>query len=365
MPETPPVDVAYIDDQEREPTRYAERLSSSGTISCRVIDPPALDELRAFMVEHQADLYLIDQDLSDKRGYLGSGLAAHIRSEAPDYPVVLVSRRTVLNEAKYGRPAEGFDDVHVVDDLFLKAWFNRDLERVVHTLVGLAEGYASLRKRTGGSRNAALRWALTATDEEIDAVREASPPVGTAQWQPFPAARWIRHTLLAYPGPLLGPLHAAVLLGITQEAFENERVQDVFSEARYAGLFAPYEGRWWRGRLLSVATKLVAEAELRGPVRSNLRIALGEDTPLPAPICVWDGTEGAEAVCYVLHEPVKLSHSLRYYPDTRPSVMDPARVSYRAIYSDDSFDEELLDSSGQDILEQVSGLPDPIADPGT
>jgi hypothetical protein len=80
---------------------------------------------------------------------------------------------------------------------------------------------------------------------------------------------------------------------------------------------------------------------------------------------VWDGTEGAEAVCYVLHEPVKLSHSLRYYPDARPSVMDPARVSYRAIYADDSFDEELLDSSGQDMLEQVSALPDPIADSGT
>jgi hypothetical protein len=355
-----PFHVLYVDDETDEPERKRGRIARSPRLTCELVQPPSLDDELGTFLNKRADLYLIDQDLSERRGYLGTGLVGHIRSTKPDVPIVLLSRSSVLEKRLPGRSARSVERLHVVDYLLLKGDLNEHLERVQATLIGLAEGYAELRNAGHGGSGISLGDLLGASEEEFDELRETSPPVGDERRIPFAVARWIRHTLFEYPGPLLDALHAATLLGITRDAFESPAVQTHFAGARYQGLFDPPEGRWWKRRLLRTATALCHGADRRGAVRQQLRFALGApDQPLPAPTCVWDGSEGAEAVCYIEERPVKLAHSLRYYPDQRPALMDPARVSYRAIRTSADFDEELLDSSGRALLPEVEALPIP------
>jgi len=68
---------------------------------------------------------------------------------------------------------------------------------------------------------------------------------------------------------------------------------------------------------------------------------------------VWDGEPVADAVCYILKEPVKVRNSIRYYPDDRPPVMDEARVSFRAIRESNEFDENLVDEDGRSIVNKL------------
>lgn len=348
--------VLYVDDEDdRKTKRTADRVREAAQLECERVDPPKIEEneLEAFF-NRDADLYLVDQDLSGLRGYLGSGLAGHIRTERSDRPIVLISRSSVSRDRL--RSADTFEELHVADEFIKKGHLNGEgLDRVHALLEGLAAGYARLRQAPPGKID--LRAVIGADEDEFDAVREASPPVSKGERTPFPVARWVRSTFLAYPGLVLSPLHAAVLLGLAPEAFARPDVRARFASAAYGGVFAPPEGRWWKGRLLRVATVICREAEEPGPVRDALRRALADDDgPLPAARCVWDNSEGADAVCAVLRAPVKVAHSLRYYPDARPSVMDPARVSFRAIRMSNEFDDGLLDSGGLRELGRIEKL---------
>lgn len=348
--------ILYVDDEVDAPERTAKRISKAPSLTCELVAPPILDlkSLEIFLGK-ETDLYLIDQDLGKERGYLGSSLVGHIRSKHPDVPIVLISRSFILRQRLKGRVARGFERLHMVDDLVTKGDVNDHLEEMQGVLETLADGYARLRKMR--PKGIDLRAVVGATEEEFDELREASPPVADEGDLPFMIAEWIRNTLLAYPGPLLSPLHSAVLLGISPEAFREERVRERFGSARYEGLFSPPEGRWWKRRLLRTAGSICTEAGRDGPVRDNLRFALGPvGSPLPPPRCVWDGSEGANAICAVLHRPVKTAHSLRYYPDQRPSVMDEARISFRAIQTHDEYDEDLLDSSGRLLVRDIEEL---------
>lgn len=355
--------VLYVDDEDdRRTRRTAERVRQSDRLKCERVDPPKIEEreLRAFF-DRDTDLYLVDQDLSGLRGYLGSGLAGHIRTERSDRPIVLISRSSVSHDRL--RSADTFEELHVADEFIKKGHLNgKGLSRVHALLEGLAAGYARLRQAPPGKID--LRTVIGADEDEFDAVREASPPISRGERTPFAVARWVRSTLLEYPGLVLPPLHAAVMLGLAPEAFAQEEVRARFAGAEYDGVFAPPDGRWWKGRLLRVATQICREAEESGSIRDALRRALAADgaPPLPAARCVWDGSEGADAVCAVLRAPVKVAHSLRYYPDARPSVMDPARVSFRAIRTSDDFDDGLLDSGGLRELKRIEKLDVPILD---
>lgn len=70
-------------------------------------------------------------------------------------------------------------------------------------------------------------------------------------------------------------------------------------------------------------------------------------------ICIYDKTPIADWVCYVLQKPVKQQNSIPYYPDQRPSVMDQARVSFKAIQESNAFDENLVDSDGYEIVSKL------------
>jgi len=70
-------------------------------------------------------------------------------------------------------------------------------------------------------------------------------------------------------------------------------------------------------------------------------------------ICVTSGEPFADKICYILNEPVKTKYSLIYNVDNRPTIMDEARVSYRAIRTTNEVKEDLLNPIGKDILNEI------------
>ena len=69
--------------------------------------------------------------------------------------------------------------------------------------------------------------------------------------------------------------------------------------------------------------------------------------------CVYTGESPAEWVCYILKKPVMIKNSLAYYPDSRPSVMDEARVSFKAIRTSNEVNDDLFDPLGQEMLSNI------------
>ena len=303
------------------------------------------------------ELNLVQED-DTKSPYQGNTLAAAIRERLPDCPIVLITRDTILEQLNHQRRRQLVGRMQMYDELILKEDLDDNLNITRQELVSIAEGFsvlAQVKNKTWLS----LVEAMVANQDENQVLREASPPLEEAEWIVTDAAYWIRKVVLEFPGILYDSLNAATRLGISEESFLTEEVQNVMTPAKYTGVFAPTNGRWWKGRLFEIAQGLAAD--IRGPVIRTFTQAckkiLGVEL-LPS-VCVWDHRPVADWVCYVLQQPVKIKHSFRYYADNRPSVMDNARVSFRAIRESRQFYPELLDAEGLDRLKEIEGLPEP------
>lgn len=358
--------VYYIDDQAaKQAEHYRDRLARADEFECQLFSPPALEELDELVAE-VPDLFLIDYELSliqqdgTKSPYQGNTLAAAIRERLPDCPIVLITRETILEELDHQRRRQLVGRMQMYDELIHKEELDDNLDITRQELVSIAEGFSALT-RIENKTWPSLVETMVANQDESNVLREASPPLDKAEWTVTDAAYWVRKTILEFPGILYDSLNAATRLGISEKSFLTEKVQNVMAPARYTGVFAPTSGRWWKGRLFDIAQDLAMQAEIRGPViRTFIQTCkkiLGIDL-LPS-VCVWDHQPVADWVCHVLQQPVKIKHSFRYYADNRPSVMDNARVSFRAIRESRQFYPELLDAEGLDRLEKIKELPEP------
>jgi hypothetical protein len=356
----------YVDDEvSTEGKRYQERLSRAEGFECKLIPPPKWDELGAFLTD-SPDLFLIDYELSmvqpdgTKAAYQGSTLAAEIRTRLPDCPIVLITRESILSQLDRRTRRQLTEHMQPCDELILKSMLDDDLDGTRQLLVALVNGFRALSDIADKTWEPLVEI-LDANDEEAGLLREAAPPLQEGEWIVTGAADWIRRVVLEFPGILYDPVNAATRLGISVEAFRDDKVQELIEPAKYVGVFAPPEGRWWKGRLFRIAKELAKDEDVNGPPNQAFaevfRKRFGRE--LSPAICVWDRTPIADWVCYVLRQPVKIKNSLRYYPDSRPSVMDDARVSFRAVRESNKFYEELLDPEGVKLLKEIEALPEP------
>lgn len=363
------VSIYYFDDEQyadpfTSSEHYKERLENSANIDCKVFPPPKeLEELDQ-LLDPPPDLFLLDYLLSAvqpngyKVGYKGSTLAAEIRSRLPNIPIVLMTQEAILNTLEESRKRQLLDNMPSFDELILKSQLESNLTKIQHDLVILAQGFSELRNSEKTWKS--LIRLLGASDAEESLLVETSSPMENRTWIVTDAADWIRNTVLAFPGILYDSLYAATLLGISKDAFQNENLQEMLKPASYTGLFVPIEERWWKQRLMKSAQELLVEQEMNGPVNRVFAEAFAKkfDARLPLAICTWDKMPVADWVCHIRQEPVKIKNSLRYYPDKRPSVMDAARVSFKAIQQN-YVDKNLFDSDSQDLLKDIEDLPEP------
>jgi hypothetical protein len=196
---------------------------------------------------------------------------------------------------------------------------------------------------------------MGANEDESNLLREAAPPIESKEWNIPQVARWIRNVVMGFPGILYDNLTAATRLGIDLDGFNTPRVQELMEPVKYTGVFSTYRERWWRNRLFGIVQSLMLKHDVRGPVFLKFSEAFSAECgeKLAPAICVHDGTPVADWVCYILKKPVKQRNSIPYYPDSRPQVMDQARVSFKAIQESNEFDESLVDPDSYVVVKKL------------
>lgn len=347
------IKVLYIDDEIDRPGRDAQKirdlLQETNRLECELSLPP---KDFSHLLPQLPDGLLIDLDLSttpeggEPVSYFGSTLASEVRIRHPACPIALVTRPQLMVDSR-----RLLEDSFDVDIIMMKADINEDPDGKRAELLNLIYGFQSLEAsdRRDWEKVADL---MGATEPEANLLRESAPPLVDRQWNVPQLARWIRRVVIGFPGILYDDLTAATRLGIDINSFMSEPLQKFIASARYAGVFAKYENRWWRDRLFLIAQELVAKYELRGSLPRRFREAFYEefDQELDPAICIYDDTPTADWVCHILKKPVKQQNSVPYYPDDRPAVMDQARVSFKAIEESNDFDESLVDADSREIV---------------
>jgi len=330
-------------------------LDVPGEFECELRRPP---QKFSDLPDDLPDALLIDLDLSavpedggEPVSYYGSTLASEMRMRHPSCPIILTTRPQFLVDE---RRMQFLEKNVGVDLIILKDSINRDPASQRMKIQALVEGFKALSTIDDQEWQKVLDI-MGASEDEGNILREAGPPVVQGQWDVKGVAGWIRNIVMGYPGILYDDLTAATRLGISLEAFRTSEVQELVSQAKYTGVFSNYKERWWRDRLFNIAQRLMQKHEIRDAVSQGFGEAfeIETGTTLSPALCVFDGTKHADWVCYILNKPVKQKNSLPYYPDNRPTVMDQARVSFKAILESDDFDETLIDADGYALVEKL------------
>jgi len=355
------IEIIYFDDSQDDRDKYATRLRKAH-LRVTALAPPKSFDLKAIK-RQSPDLFLVDYELTKARSkeehvnYFGGTLGTALREVFPGHPIALLTRRNLVSQPGYRQLNE---IKQAFDELLYKDEIEASPTLTGKRLTSLASGFSVLR----GLRNknwASLVRSLKANPVEANSLLTTGPPFvdphepGSPQWRVQEAARWIRRVVLHYPGVLYDELHASAALGIDVKSFKGRRLQKFFSAAEYEGVFSESEKRWWRNRLFDRAQTVVAKAGVSAPANTAFAPAFRKvfEVSLKPAICVSSGTKFADCVCYVLRKPVKREFSLPYHPDDRPSSMDEARVSFKAIRESNRVSEELFDEQNQALLEQI------------
>lgn len=362
----------YIDDDRKEAEGYIARLNKAGSLRVEYAAPPINMDVSKYP---NAELYLVDYALDEspvendtRVGYQGQTFAMHLRDRFPDKPIALITKKPLYDER---RRSAYLESLHLFNADFPKTDMLRDTATVVRRAEALVKGFDTLRKVSKDWKG--LLEALGATSDEArllgatvpplrlesekegDVVKRKSFVVGE-NWKVADVALWLQEVVLRYPGILYDSLHAATFLGITEEEFLAPDVQEFFNEVAYTGALSPPDGRWWRGRITSAALKIVqGEESISASINRSFANAFSKACGRTLEQCRCNSSNlvPADWVCYVLRQPVRLEYSLVYHPDNRPSVMDDARVSFKAIRESNDVFDELFDPSSLQLIDGI------------
>ena len=320
--------------------------------------------------EKNPELILVDFDLHkpNKKGkkspISGLTLSTELKQNFQEIPIILFTRRDVFKIGDYSKIDRTISNL--LDDIIYKSELFEQNEKL-YSLYTLASGFKALRENRSRKWEDLLKI-LKAPEDDEDYLKLSNPPITPRdrwsvseavtwiqKWSVSEAAHWIRNILIKYPGILYDPIHSATLLGISVTAFLSDPIQNFFSGAKYSGIFALSEGRWWRSKLRETALSIMNEEEKDLPVREGFPLAWEriENKKIKKSKCVFSGEPFPEWVCCILHKPVMIKYSLRYRVDDRPPVMDEARVPFEAIRTTDKVIDELLDPLGREMLEEI------------
>lgn len=338
--------ILYIDDEinTNAPNDIAASLNQSDQLSCTLDFPPK----HLSDVSEDYDAYLLDLDLSSVSdeghsvGYKGSALAAELRLRTQTSPIILLTRQTIIDSASWWRQI--LENNIDVDAVIYKGDLLSNPETYRSQIITLVEGYKRLSQIPSGSWRDVLDL-LGADDDSRGKIKESNPPVNGNNWNVPHTARWIRQVLMKYPGVMFDALHASARLGIDIRDYQSREVMKYFSDALYQGPFADAENpHWWSTLLLKKGIQLVIEQDLSGSIHKVFGTAFSQvfGVQLQPSECVYDQSPNANYVCYLYQFPVQPSNSIPYYPDNRPSSMETARVSFKAIKESNDFDELLV-----------------------
>ena len=228
--------IVLFEDKDGERLKRAIERFGGDDFEVTTFFPPT-DLALAAAFDVKADLFLVDYELDTVQpdesiaNYRGTTLAARLRERKPEFPIVLLTSKDLPAWTMDRRVVEAsniFDDIVYKDQEF-----SHDTPSVKAKLLSLAINYRELRLCEDRSVPALLDL-LKSDDEGKEQARRSNAP--DSDWKAVEAARWVRSTLLGYPGVVYDCKHAAVALRISLEStvrtLNTPEIREIFQPCR-------------------------------------------------------------------------------------------------------------------------------------
>lgn len=353
----------YVDDDNRELIKYEIKFKaderSKKRFKIETLKPPKSPKEYEKIMKKRPELILVDYNLTipdeDNKviGVSGITLSTELRQKFPEIPIILFTRKGIFTPEIHYTIKQS---LAVIDKIIYKSELFSSKSVLLDALYQLAIGFKKLRESESKNWDDLLKL-LKAPKIDYENLKLSNPPISGMNplWSVSEAAEWISEILMAYPGILYDAVHSATYLGISEKAFLTKEVQQLFKKAKYTGIFAPPEGRWWKSKLLEIAVLKMKKNESSLPIQEGIPAALQRiiKNSIEKSECIYCGKSPAELVCYILKKPVLIEYSLSYNPDSRPLVMDEARVSFEAIITSNEVNDNLFDPLGKEMLADI------------
>lgn len=357
----------FVDDElEKQSTTRIVEILNDGGINCELKPPPRLADVADLI----CDVFITDFELAKMKltevAFSGNTLSTEFRNYHPNIPIVLLTQQGVFSHRSRQVRTDNTD----LDLIWYKNDAAENPNVFVREVMSLVSGFASLALEEGNLHNKsqfstqsnrsippewqALIRLMGATEDEYYQLRETTSPIQRGKWIAPEIAEWIRCVVIQYPGVLLDPIHASVRLGMDPEDFFADlELQEMLKPAKYSGIFHEFGERWWKSRLIEIASELLLREGVNRPILESFVPTFNRvfSKSCRHSRCVWDQSEIADSVCYIEKKPVKSRNSVLYRPDNRPATayVEKARVSRWAITRNNDFDEFLVDPDSIDL----------------
>ena len=347
--------ILFLDDSNTELDKY-KYLFDRNSFAKEHFDFYTLQinslDLSHIKLDFRPDLILIDFrfDLpgGEETFYDGYSLSTSLRNLYNDIPLIIFTRKDIFNIQRFPK-----NIIEIVDDIFYKTDFNQRENDYYIAIHSLATGYKSLIGIEDKNWDSLLTVLNSPKEDEINLLGSKKPIMNQGKWSVIDSANWIRKILLRFPGILYDELHASTFLGISVKAFKE--LQERFNDATYTGIFQTNNKYYWKSILRNISIDLMNSQTINLPINIGFPQAYEKSSgrKVEPSRCVYSSEPNAERVCYVLKMPVKTKYSFTYNIDDRPDVMDPARVSWKAIQTTDEVIEDYLNPLAKEMLTTI------------
>jgi len=351
------LEILFLDDNKTELEKYSELFNSCPfakkhfNFNTRLINTLDISQLK---LDFEPDLFLIDFRFDSPGGedFFCNGyvLSTALRNKYNETPIVLFTRKDIFDVQKFPR-----NIVEIVDDIYYKNEFIKDVLNYVYQIHSIATGYKSLRDIRDKNWESLLKIIKAPKEAELDLQNANKPLMIESNWSVIDSANWIRKILINYPGILYNELNTSTFLGISLD--ELGKIKDDLKESLYKGIFQSDRNYFWKSLIRKMAVDLMNSQEINLPIHLGFSLAYEKVSgiKLDPSICVYSHEENADRICYVLNKPVKTKYSFVYNIDDRPDVMDEARVSWKAIQTTDEVNEDSLNPIAKEMIPKIKG----------
>lgn len=218
------------------------------------------DELTKLLKSRKPDLIIIDHVL-DKIGSSddsliksGSTVAEILREKWLNCPIIGVTAATPV------------DDVDLQKKSLYEALYSfEELSKYYASILSIAKSFQLLIRRKPQNSSDLLKLLQPPKDDKVRLETVIPSDLRSDygnQSLPISISRWVRYTLMGRPGFLYNSLWSATLLGIKERSFE--KVQRLFKEAKYNGIFADESNvRWWQTGIRQILHKEIPTEEFK------------------------------------------------------------------------------------------------------
>ena len=185
-----------MDDDLRDLKRYKELFEKFEQFDVYTFQMEPNTEIKKIHKKIKENVDLIIIDLKINWNISGATLASDIRQNFPDIPIILFTRKGILDEGIPQHIRAALTDV--LDDILYKDNLRKNPEKILEYLYELGIGY-KLLKNTKYKKWSNLLELLKAPKDDENELSEAKPPLEpNTSWTIFLIAKWINDVLLKY-----------------------------------------------------------------------------------------------------------------------------------------------------------------------